>query len=92
MNSQCNGSFAQNQRADAGGNRRVLKNSLFSLSVFLGKPPYRPRMPTLAHVGRTGIRGTVLRPRGLSQRAPNLRVPSKTQDLRRFYDDQAISR
>jgi len=54
MNSQCNGSFAQNQRADAGGNRRVLKNSLFSLSGFLGaSPPIapgRPRWPTLGEL------------------------------------------
>ena len=52
MNSQCNGSFAQNQRADAGGNSRLVKDSLFVLSVFLGKRPNRPKTPTLAHVGR----------------------------------------
>jgi|GEM_PF-3407819 hypothetical protein len=64
MNSQCNGSFAQNQRADAGGNRRVLIESLLSVSVFLTKPPYRPKTPTLAHVGRTDLRWTVFTPPG----------------------------
>ncbi len=52
MNSQCNGSFAEIKRADVGGNRRVLRYSLFVLSGFLGEPPYRPRTPTLAHVWR----------------------------------------
>ena len=73
MNSQCNGSFAQNQRADAGGNRRVLKNSLFSLSGFWREPPYRPRMPTLAHVWRPGTRWSRFTTQGLPQRGPNLR-------------------
>jgi len=48
MNSQCNGSFAQNQRADAGGNRRLLIHSLFSLSGFFGEAPLPPQD---AHVG-----------------------------------------
>ncbi len=58
MNSQCNGSFAKKQRADASGNRRLFIHSLFVLSGFLGEPPYRPRTPTLAHVGRSACRWT----------------------------------
>ncbi len=54
MNSQCNGSFAESKRADASGNKRLFIHSLFVLSGFLAEPPYRPKTPTLAHVGRTG--------------------------------------
>jgi hypothetical protein len=48
MNSQCNGSFAQIQRADTGGNRRGGIQSLLSVSVPLEQSP---RSPQNAHVG-----------------------------------------
>ena len=92
MNSQCNGSFLPKWQETRAGTDALPYTVCFCCPVFWVSGQIGPKKPTLAHVGRTGIRGTVLRPRGLSQRAPNLRVPSKTQDLRRFYDDQAVSR
>jgi hypothetical protein len=93
MNSQCNGSFAQNQRADAGGNRRVLKNSLFSLSGFFGEAPLPPQD---AHVGPRWATWHPMEPfydpedcRNVGQTCV---FSQKTQDLRRFYDEQAIQR
>jgi hypothetical protein len=88
MNSQCNGSFAQNQRADAGGNRRVLNQSLFMLSGFWDGAPLSPQN---AHAGPRWANGWPIEPVFRSWRPPKpgqtVRFTSKTQDLRRFYDE-----
>jgi len=56
MNSQCNGSFLPKWQETRAGNSRLVKDSLFRLSVFLGERPNGPKTPTLAHVWRTASR------------------------------------
>jgi len=78
MNSQCNGSFLPKWQETRRGTVALLRTVCSGCPFFWGSAlmaPKRPRWPTF---GERPADGAVLRPRGPSQRAPNLRVLLET--------------